>query len=100
MRVPVFLLSAVAHLGGSQRCTNGLNLGPVRTQPAQGRDPGQPQRFPLRARRQGRKLVAANAFGKINWASGIGRPIVTDVFKEALEGKNVTVRPSIRDQLI
>jgi hypothetical protein len=29
VRVPVFLLSAVAHLGGSRRCTNGLNLGPV-----------------------------------------------------------------------
>jgi alcohol dehydrogenase (cytochrome c) len=45
------------------------------------------------------KLLAANAFGKVNWASGVdlktGRPIVTDVFKGALEGKNVTVWPSI-----
>jgi alcohol dehydrogenase (cytochrome c) len=45
------------------------------------------------------KLLAANAFGKVTWASGVdlktGRPIVTDVFKGALEGKNVTVWPSI-----
>ncbi len=45
------------------------------------------------------KLIASNAYGKVNWASGIdketGRPIVTDVFKGALEGKNVTVWPSI-----
>ena len=45
------------------------------------------------------KLLAANAFGKVNWASGVdlktGRPITTDVFKGALEGKNVTVWPSI-----
>jgi len=45
------------------------------------------------------KLLAANAFGKINWASGVdmktGRPIVTDVFNGALEGKNVTVWPAV-----
>jgi alcohol dehydrogenase (cytochrome c) len=45
------------------------------------------------------KLLAANAYGKVNWASGVdketGRPIVTDVFNQALEGKNVTVWPSI-----
>src|SRR5260370_21624092 len=45
------------------------------------------------------KLLAANAYGKVNWASGVdketGRPIVTDVFTGALEGKNVTVWPSI-----
>ena len=45
------------------------------------------------------KLIAGNAYGKVNWASGIdketGRPLVTDVFKEALEGKKVTVWPSI-----
>jgi alcohol dehydrogenase (cytochrome c) len=45
------------------------------------------------------KLLAANAFGKVNWASGVdlktGRPIVTDVFKGAIEGKNVTVWPSV-----
>jgi alcohol dehydrogenase (cytochrome c) len=45
------------------------------------------------------KLIAANPYGKVNWASGIdmktGRPVVTDVFTNALEGKNVTVWPSI-----
>ncbi len=45
------------------------------------------------------KLIAANAFGKVTWASGVdqktGRPIVTDVFKGALEGKKVTVWPSV-----
>ena len=45
------------------------------------------------------KLIAANPYGKVNWASGIdmktGRPMVTDVFTDALEGKNVTVWPSI-----
>jgi hypothetical protein len=55
----------------------------------------------LRRNPQGRdgKLIAANTFGKVNWASGIdketGRPIVTEVFKGAVEGKNVTVWPSI-----
>ena len=45
------------------------------------------------------KLIAANPFGKVTWASGVdlksGRPIVTEVFTGALEGKNVTVWPSI-----
>src|SRR4051812_149589 len=45
------------------------------------------------------KLIAANPFGKVNWADGIdketGRPKVTSVFKEALEGKKVTVWPSV-----
>jgi alcohol dehydrogenase (cytochrome c) len=45
------------------------------------------------------KLLAANTFGKVNWASGVdlktGRPIITDVFKGALESKNVTVWPSV-----
>lgn len=45
------------------------------------------------------KLLAANAFGKVNWAKGIdmktGRPLVTEVFTQAMEGKNVTVWPSI-----
>jgi len=45
------------------------------------------------------ELIAANAFGKINWASGVdlesGRPIVTDVYKDALAGKKVTVWPSV-----
>jgi len=45
------------------------------------------------------KLIAASAFGKLNWASGVdmetGRPIVTDVFKAALTGEKVTVWPSV-----
>jgi alcohol dehydrogenase (cytochrome c) len=45
------------------------------------------------------KLIAANAFGKVTWANGVdletGRPNVTDVFKGAIEGKKVTVWPSI-----
>jgi alcohol dehydrogenase (cytochrome c) len=45
------------------------------------------------------ELVAANPFGKVNWADGVdmktGRPKFTDVYKGALEGKNVTVWPSI-----
>ncbi len=45
------------------------------------------------------KLLAANAFDKVNWADGVnlktGRPNVNDVFKGALEGKKVTVWPSV-----
>ena len=45
------------------------------------------------------KLLAGNKFGKVNWADGIdmktGRPIFTDVYKGALEGKKVTVWPSV-----
>ncbi len=45
------------------------------------------------------KLLAANKFGKVNWADGVdmktGRPIFTDVYKGALEGKKVTVWPSV-----
>lgn len=45
------------------------------------------------------KLLAANPYVKVNWATGIdmktGRPIETDVSKEAREGKKVTVYPSI-----
>ncbi len=45
------------------------------------------------------KLIAANAFEKVNWASGVdketGRPLTTDVFQGAIEGKNVTVWPSV-----
>ncbi len=44
------------------------------------------------------KLLAANPFEKVNWADGIdmttGRPIYNDVFKGAIEGRNVTVWPS------
>ncbi len=45
------------------------------------------------------KLLAANPYVKVNWASGIdmktGRPIETDVSKDAREGKKVTVFPSL-----
>ena len=68
---------------------------------------GSPRKVIIQANRSGflyaldakdGKLVAANSYGKVNWASGIdketGRPIVTDVFKDALAGTNVTVWPS------
>src|SRR5436190_2916148 len=49
--------------------------------------------------RTNRKLLAANPYVKVNWATGIdmktGRPIETDVSKDAREGKKVTVYPSI-----
>ena len=45
------------------------------------------------------KLLAANPYVKVNWATGIdmktGRPIETDVSKDAREGKQVTVFPSL-----
>ncbi|WBL76669.1 methanol/ethanol family PQQ-dependent dehydrogenase [Bradyrhizobium xenonodulans] len=45
------------------------------------------------------KLLAANPYVKVNWATGIdmktGKPIETDVSKDAREGKKVTVYPSI-----
>lgn len=45
------------------------------------------------------KLIAANAFGKLNWATGVdletGRPNWTQVYHDALAGKNVTVWPSV-----
>ena len=45
------------------------------------------------------KLLAANPYVTVNWASGIdmktGRPIETDISKDAREGKKVTVQPSI-----
>src|SRR5499426_2479328 len=69
---------------------------------------GSPRKVIIQANRSGflyaldakdGKLIAANAYGKQNWASSIdketGRPIVTDVFKDALAGKNVTVWPSV-----
>ena len=41
------------------------------------------------------KLLAANPYMKVNWATGIdmktGRPIETDVSKDAREGKKVVV---------
>jgi alcohol dehydrogenase (cytochrome c) len=69
---------------------------------------GKPQKVVMQANRNGflyvldaktGKLLAANTFGKVNWASGVdletGRPIVTDVFKGALAGEKVTVWPSV-----
>ena len=69
---------------------------------------GSPHKVVIQANRNGflyvldakdGKLIAANPFGKLNWASGIdletGRPMVTDVVTGALEGKNVTVWPSV-----
>jgi alcohol dehydrogenase (cytochrome c) len=45
------------------------------------------------------KLIAANPYVKVNWASGIdmttGRPIETDVAKKARTGEKVVVYPSI-----
>jgi len=45
------------------------------------------------------KLLAANPYVNVNWASGVdlktGRPIETDVSKDAREGKKVVVYPSI-----
>jgi alcohol dehydrogenase (cytochrome c) len=69
---------------------------------------GSPRKVVIQANRSGflyvldaknGRLIAANPFGKVNWASGVdmktGRPMVTEVFVGALEGKNVTVWPSI-----
>jgi alcohol dehydrogenase (cytochrome c) len=68
---------------------------------------GSPHKVVIQANRNGflyvldakdGKLIAANPFVKVTWASGVdmetGRPVVTDVFKGAVEGKNVTVWPS------
>ncbi|HEY3680036.1 MAG TPA: methanol/ethanol family PQQ-dependent dehydrogenase [Bradyrhizobium sp.] len=45
------------------------------------------------------KLLAANPYVKVNWATSIdlktGRPVETDITKDAREGKKVTVYPSI-----
>ena len=45
------------------------------------------------------KLLTANPYVKVNWATGIdlktGKPVETDVTKDAREGKKVTVFPSI-----
>ncbi|MBV8751509.1 MAG: PQQ-dependent dehydrogenase, methanol/ethanol family [Hyphomicrobiales bacterium] len=69
---------------------------------------GEPRKVVMQANRGGflyvldakdGKLIAANAFGKVTWANGVdletGRPNVTDVFRGALEGKKVTVWPSV-----
>ncbi|WFU43390.1 methanol/ethanol family PQQ-dependent dehydrogenase [Bradyrhizobium sp. CB82] len=45
------------------------------------------------------KLLAANPYVNVNWATGVdmktGRPIETDVARDAREGKKVTVYPSV-----
>ena len=69
---------------------------------------GQPRKVVMQANRGGflyvldakdGKLLAANPFGKVNWADGIdletGRPKWTQVYHDALAGKNVTVWPSV-----
>jgi alcohol dehydrogenase (cytochrome c) len=69
---------------------------------------GSPRKVVMQANRSGflyvldakdGRLIAANAYGKVNWANGVdretGRPIGTDVLKGALEGRTVTVWPSV-----
>jgi alcohol dehydrogenase (cytochrome c) len=69
---------------------------------------GKPHKVVIQANRNGflyvldakdGKLLAGNKYGKVNWASSIdmetGRPVVTDVFTGALEGKKVEVWPSV-----
>ncbi|MCC2097845.1 MAG: PQQ-dependent dehydrogenase, methanol/ethanol family [Hyphomicrobiales bacterium] len=45
------------------------------------------------------KLLAANKFGKVNWATHVdlktGRPVVTDVYKDVMKGKKVSAWPSV-----
>jgi alcohol dehydrogenase (cytochrome c) len=44
------------------------------------------------------KLIAANPFVKVNWASSVdlktGRPVVTDIYKKFLAGEEVEIYPS------
>jgi alcohol dehydrogenase (cytochrome c) len=69
---------------------------------------GQPRKVVMQANRGGflyvldakdGKLLAANAYGKVNWADGVdketGRPNHTQAYKDALEGKKVTIWPSV-----
>jgi alcohol dehydrogenase (cytochrome c) len=69
---------------------------------------GRPQRVVIQANRSGflyvldakdGKLLAANAYEKVNWADGVdpdtGRPRWTQVYVDAVAGKNVTVWPSV-----
>ena len=69
---------------------------------------GKPTKVILNANRNGffyvlnradGKLIAANPYVKVNWASGIdmatGRPIETDITTKARAGETVTVFPSI-----
>jgi alcohol dehydrogenase (cytochrome c) len=69
---------------------------------------GAPRKVVMQANRSGflyaldakdGKLIAANAYDKVNWADGVdretGRPLTTEVYKGAVEGKTVTVWPSV-----
>ena len=69
---------------------------------------GKPTKVILNANRNGffyvldrtnGKLIAANPYVKVNWASGVdmatGRPIETDVTAKARAGEKVTIFPSI-----
>jgi alcohol dehydrogenase (cytochrome c) len=69
---------------------------------------GRPRKVVMQANRGGYlyvldakngELLAANPFGKVNWSEGIelktGRPKHTKVYFDALEGKQVTVWPSV-----
>ncbi len=69
---------------------------------------GKPTKVVMQANRNGflyvlnasdGKLIAANAFGKVNWADGVdlatGRPRHNQVYRDALAGKKVEVWPSV-----
>jgi alcohol dehydrogenase (cytochrome c) len=69
---------------------------------------GQPRKVVMQANRGGflyvldakdGKLLAANAYGKVNWADGVdketGRPNHTQAYRDALEGKKTTIWPSV-----
>ena len=69
---------------------------------------GRPRKVVMQANRGGYlyvldaksgELLAANPYGKVNWSDGIdmktGRPKHTKVYYDALEGKQVTVWPSV-----
>jgi alcohol dehydrogenase (cytochrome c) len=68
---------------------------------------GQPRKVMIQANKNGFmyvldrtncKLIAANPFVKVNWASGIdmatGRPMLTDIYKRFLAGDEVEIYPS------
>lgn len=69
---------------------------------------GKPRKVVMQANRNGflyvldakdGKLLAGNAYGKVNWADGIdlttGKPKFTDAYRGAIEGRQVLVWPSI-----
>jgi len=68
---------------------------------------GQPRKVMIQANKNGFmyvldrtncKLIAANPFVKVNWASSIdmasGRPVLTDIYKKFLAGEEVEIYPS------